>query len=60
MEEKVFEKYGPYILSSDVEEVTRLLVREVNEEDYRLALDLIQVLRLRVDRLEKKMKEELT
>ncbi|WP_312085159.1 hypothetical protein [Exiguobacterium sp.] len=59
MEEKVFEKFGPYILSSDVEEVTRLLVREVSEEDYRLALDLIQVLRLRIDRLEKKMKEEL-
>lgn len=50
---------SPFNTKEEVEYVLNLISKEIVEEDHRLALDLLPLLRLRVDRLEFSLRKEL-
>lgn len=60
MIDKEIQGRSPYSLSTDIEDVVRLIQTQITNEDPLLALDLIRLLRDRVGRLEIKLLEELT
>lgn len=60
MNEKEFAGRSPYSLSTDVEDIVRVIQTQITNEDPALALDFIHVLLVRVERLELKLREELT